>query len=173
MAQMSTSYQIKSMLLTALQRRTSSESLILFSSCNDKVWNSFALLLNFLSVAKHRCKDWYNSTRIVWIKKLQAKPFDLTNFALFSKWFWIKLRSFLRKSWHVRAFTEKLIPGQWSLYALKRKISDFCAVMHSPTEIRYKYTKDLKACPLERGVNLCVVAHKSKGTTKQLSLGWK
>ena len=55
--------------------------------------------------------------------------------------------------WYVNAFTEKFHRGQWNLFALDKKIPDFCAVMHSSTEMWYKYFKDFKGCPLNFGVS--------------------
>lgn len=52
----------------------------------------------------------------------------------------------------VHAFAEKFHRGQWDVYAYDRRIPDFCAVIHQPTETWYQFLKDVQGCPLEAGV---------------------
>lgn len=68
----------------------------------------------------------------------------------------VKFLKAIKAPWIVHAFTEKNIRGQWSLYALEKKIPDFCEVMHRKSEIWFSYMKDLPGCPLEKGVNKSV-----------------
>jgi hypothetical protein len=70
----------------------------------------------------------------------------------------VKFLKEIKAPWIVHAYTEKFIRGQWSLYAMEKKISDFCAVIHKKSEIWYNYMKDLPGCPLEQGVSSHLLA---------------
>lgn len=59
--------------------------------------------------------------------------------------------------WYTHSFSERFQRGQWNLFAFDKKISDFCAVMHRPTELWYKYFKNLKGCPLNVGVSVVYI----------------
>lgn len=92
----------------------------------------------------------------------EAGVFDMTNFELIAESDTdvfingtVKFLKEIKAPWITHAFTEKFMGGRWSLYALERKFPDFCAVMHSRTEIWYNYMKDLPGCPLKKGVHFC------------------
>lgn len=65
----------------------------------------------------------------------------------------VKFLRAIESPWFVHVYTEKFERGGWNVYAMDRKIKDFCAVIHSSLEIWYRFTKDLKGCPLAAGVS--------------------
>lgn len=42
--------------------------------------------------------------------------------------------------------------GQWNIYAVQKKIPDFCAILHDKSEIWYPFTKTLPKCDIKAGV---------------------
>lgn len=70
----------------------------------------------------------------------------------------VKFLKKVESPWFLHIYTEKFERGEWNVYAMNRKIKDFCAVLHNPLEVWYRYSKNLKGCPLAAGVS----SHKFK-----------
>lgn len=60
----------------------------------------------------------------------------------------------VKSPWKVRMYTEyKDGPFNWNVRAFDRKYPDFCAAMKDSAEPSYEITKNLKGCPLSKGVS--------------------
>lgn len=91
----------------------------------------------------------------------EAKIYDLSNFEIVAE---SDTETFLNGTivflhaveapWKMHIYSEMFHRGQWSVYAVDKKFTDFCSVMHNPNEIWYPYMKDLKGCDIKVGVSL-------------------
>lgn len=54
--------------------------------------------------------------------------------------------------WDIYVFSERYDRGKWFVTGLNRNISDFCSLMHDPSQPWYIYMKDQPPCPVTPGV---------------------
>lgn len=59
----------------------------------------------------------------------------------------------VKSPWVYVIYTERFERGQWNVYAFNKRVSDFCKVIHSPTESWYNIYKNVDGCPLKAGVS--------------------
>lgn len=54
--------------------------------------------------------------------------------------------------WHWLTIVEEFKRGAWVPWIIRRNIPDWCAVMHSSSEVWYGIYKDQPGCPIKAGV---------------------
>lgn len=59
----------------------------------------------------------------------------------------------LKAPWDYRMFTERYERGHWNVFAFNKRVADFCAVMHKPSEPWYAIYKTIPGCPAAEGVS--------------------
>lgn len=59
----------------------------------------------------------------------------------------------LKAPWLFLLYTERFERDKWNLFAMDKRITDFCAVIHNPLEAWYSIYKDVSGCPMKKGVN--------------------
>lgn len=74
----------------------------------------------------------------------------------------IKFLKEIKAPWVSDSFSEQFYRGQWDMYVYQRRFPDFCAVLHSPVEVWYNYTKTFKSCPLKPNVRCNKLYSKSR-----------
>lgn len=65
-----------------------------------------------------------------------------------------KMTNDLKAPWEAHMYTERFERGHWSIFGINKQIKDFCAVMHSPTEIWYFAFQRIPRCPAVNGVSI-------------------
>lgn len=65
-----------------------------------------------------------------------------------------KVTKDLESPWYLAIYTERYERGQWNAFAYNKRIKDFCAVMHNPTEPWYGFFKQVPGCPAKKGVRI-------------------
>lgn len=76
----------------------------------------------------------------------------------------VKFLRDIKAPWHVHLFTERFTKGSWNVLAFVRDMKDFCAHIHSKSELWYNSMIVHQGCPLSAGVRSVIACKKLKIT---------
>lgn len=107
-------------------------------------------IVPIIDEALEECVTEEDKAGIFDLSGLQVIAEDDTHAFMNGTW---KFNKDLRAPWVYIIYTERFDRGEWSVYALNKRIENFCAEMHDPLEPWYGIFKHVPACPALAGVS--------------------